>query len=153
MFQILQLEPPGKLYEVFAGWGLTKVLVTDNGSQLVSNELLKFLTRNGIKHLTSPPGHPQSNGSAENSVKTFKAGLKKQLLSKKVNVPLVALISRYLLLYRNTPHCTTKISPSEAIFKSKLRIRLDLIRPADTKDKKRFTAETSSNGRDASWNK
>lgn len=92
-----------KLYETFARWGLPRVLVTDNGLQLVSDELNAFLRRNGIKHKTSPPGHPQSNGSAENSVKSFKNGLKKQLESRKVNVSLNVLISRYLLLYRNTP--------------------------------------------------
>lgn len=137
-----------KLYEISARWGLSEVLVTDNGSQLVSDELNIFLHRNGIKHVTSPPGHPQSNGSAENSVRSFKVGLIKQLESRKVNVSLNVFISRYLLLYRNTPHSTTKISPAEAIFKKKLRIRLHLIKPV-----KEIVSEhvKSTAARNVSW--
>lgn len=38
-----------------------------------------FVEKNGIKHITSPPYHPSSNGAAENSVKTVKNCIRKAL--------------------------------------------------------------------------
>ncbi|CAH1380427.1 unnamed protein product [Tenebrio molitor] len=61
-----------KLRDCFARWGIPKLLVSDNGRSLVATPTEEFLRRNKIQHRTSPPFHPQSNGAAENSVKTFK---------------------------------------------------------------------------------
>jgi Fe-S-cluster containining protein len=59
-----------KLRACFARWGISKLLVSDNGRSLVAPPTEEFLRRNKIEHRTSPPFHPQSNGAAENSVKT-----------------------------------------------------------------------------------
>jgi hypothetical protein len=44
-------------------------------------------------------------------------------------------LQKLLLHYRITPHCSTNISPSELVFKKKIRSRLDLILPENTKPK------------------
>lgn len=57
-----------KLKEVFFGFGLSAI-VSDNGTPFTSSEFSKFCELNSIKHLTITPGHPSSNGAAENTVK------------------------------------------------------------------------------------
>ena len=52
--------------------------MSDNGSNFVSSEFKSFLQKNGIKHITSAPYHPSTNGLVERAVQTFKQGMKKQ---------------------------------------------------------------------------
>ena len=65
------------LRRIFATFGLPEVVVTDNGPSLVSDEFEAWLKRNGIRHKTSPPYHPATNGLAERAVQTVKRGVKK----------------------------------------------------------------------------
>ena len=112
------------LRRIFATFGLPEVIVTDNGPSLVSEEFEAWLKRNGIRHKTSPPYHPATNGLAERAVQTVKRGVKKMksgTLSDK--------IARFLFAYRNTPHSTTGVSPAELLMGRKLRSPLDLLKP------------------------
>lgn len=114
--------------ECFARFGLPKIVVTDNGPQFSAVEFSKFLSQNGIKHLTSPPFHPATNGLAENTVKSVKSGLKKALFdSRNREVSFETLLNRYLFNYRNSIHATTGFTPSSLVFKQKVRTRLDLL--------------------------
>jgi transposase InsO family protein len=40
-------------------------LVSDNGLQFTSAQFSDYMKQAGIVHITSPVGHPQSNGQAE----------------------------------------------------------------------------------------
>ena len=60
---------------VFAKYGMPDVLVTDNGPQFASGEFAVFAKTWMFKHITLSPYHPQSNGKAENAVKTVKCCL------------------------------------------------------------------------------
>ncbi|KAF2890165.1 hypothetical protein ILUMI_16008 [Ignelater luminosus] len=71
-----------KLRETFARFGLPKLLMSDNGPQLVSKELEEFLAKNGIRHVTSPPFNPACNGAEENTVKTFKKAIQAALVDQ-----------------------------------------------------------------------
>ena len=50
---------------IFSTHGLPEMLVTDNGSVFTSTQFKQFLKQNGIRHVTSAPYHPASNGLAE----------------------------------------------------------------------------------------
>lgn len=81
----------------FANQGLPEVLVSDNAPCFVSDEFESFLSRNGIKHLTSPAYHPSSNGLSSNgltkrAVQTFKEGMKK-LHGDSIQTPVAVLVS------------------------------------------------------------
>ena len=100
------------------------MLVTDNGSVFTSAEFKQFLKQNGIRHITSAPYHPASNGLAERTVQTFK-----ESLCRNTEGSMDTRISRFLLQYRCTPHSTTGISPAELLFGRRPRTLLDLIVP------------------------
>jgi len=58
-------------------FGLPETIVTDNGSCFVRAEFRHFLTLNGVKHISSVPFHPSTNGLTERTVQIVKKGLKK----------------------------------------------------------------------------
>ena len=51
--------------------------MSDNGTGFMSREFKDFVKANGIKHVTSAPYHPSTNGLAERAVQILKQGLKK----------------------------------------------------------------------------
>ena len=113
-----------KLRIMFAQFGIPEVLVSDNGTNFVSKESEEFMQRNGIKHITSAPGHPSSNGLAERAIKTFKNGL-----SRLKDGSITDKLSRFLFAYRNIPQATTGSTPAELMMGRRLRSPLDLVKP------------------------
>ncbi|XP_050745817.1 uncharacterized protein K02A2.6-like [Drosophila biarmipes] len=59
------------LSSIFAIEGYPKTMVSDNGPQLTADAFEEFCKRHGIKHITTAPFHPASNGLAERFVQTF----------------------------------------------------------------------------------
>ncbi|XP_062620772.1 uncharacterized protein K02A2.6-like [Saccostrea cucullata] len=114
------------LRTVFARNGLPSQIVSDNGPQFTSEEFANFTRGNGIKHLTSAPYHPSTNGLAERFVQSFKMSLKS---SKKENGSMVKKLSNFLMAYRNAPQCTTNESPAKLFMGRNLPSRLDLMKP------------------------
>ena len=115
------------LREVFSRQGLPEILVSDNGPQFTSTEFQEFCALNGIRHRTSSPYKPSTNGQAERVVQILKTALKQAHLTG-TNVDTV--LPRYLLRYRNTPHSTTGESPAVLLMERRLCTRLDLLTPS-----------------------
>ncbi|XP_039755530.1 uncharacterized protein K02A2.6-like [Pararge aegeria] len=114
-----------KLKEIFSRFGICRVLVSDNGPPFSSEEFKLFLKNNGIKHVTSAPYHPASNGEVENAVRTVKRSLKKADVEK---ICIFSFLHRFLLDYRNSIHGTTGDTPARLMFGRHLRSRLDLLK-------------------------
>lgn len=92
------------LRKFFATFGLCQVLVTDNATCFVSKQFEDFCVANNIRHKTSPPYHPQSNGIAERSVGIAKNNLKKYLTEgRDRNVCLSNQIQNFLFKQHSTP--------------------------------------------------
>ena len=60
------------LMATFSRFGVPVSLVTDNGQCFASSEFAKFVDQWNFQHITSSPRYPQSNGKAENAVRTVK---------------------------------------------------------------------------------
>uniref|UniRef100_A0A3P9IGQ4 Gypsy retrotransposon integrase-like protein 1 n=1 Tax=Oryzias latipes TaxID=8090 RepID=A0A3P9IGQ4_ORYLA len=115
------------LKSIFARLGVPDELFSDNGRQLVSQEMEDFSTAWDFKHTTSSPTFPQSNGQAERAVQTVKNLLKKAQDSG--GDPYLALLE-----YRNTPLDGVGLSPAQLLLgrrlKSKLPVSKALLQPA-----------------------
>ncbi len=111
------------LRSIFARFGVPTQLVSDNGPQFIADEFKDFLRNNGIKHITSAPYHPRTNGLAERFVQSFKTAMKKE------GKPQGQQLQQFLLTYRTTPHRTTGETPAKLLMGRNLRTRLDLIKP------------------------
>nr|VZI35411.1 unnamed protein product [Spirometra erinaceieuropaei] len=88
-----------KTEELIARYGIPTEIVTDNGTQFTSSIFQQLCQKWGIRHVTSPPFHPQSNGQAERFVDTFKRAMKKMWNS---GVKLEYL-NTFLFAYRTNP--------------------------------------------------
>ena len=99
-----------ELRVLFAQFGLPDTKVNDNGTCFVSAEFKAYLTKNGIKQITSAPYYPATNGMAERAVQIVKQGLKK-ITQGNIRTHL----AKILKAYRITPHSTTGLSPAEML--------------------------------------
>ena len=94
---------------LFARYGVPDTLVTDNGPQFSSAEFVTFTKVWSFEHCTSSPHYPQSNGKAENAVKTTKRLFTKCRESRQSEY-------RALLHWRNTPTEGIGTSPAQRFF-------------------------------------
>ncbi|XP_052747502.1 uncharacterized protein K02A2.6 isoform X1 [Bicyclus anynana] len=121
----------GHLRNLFATHGICETLVSDNGTSFVSQEMKLFLESNKIRHVTSAPYHPATNGLAERMVQTVKDKL------RKIHGPWEVKIPNMLLGLRVTPCSSTNKSPSELLMNRRLRTVMDTLHPDNIQHKNR----------------
>lgn len=102
------------LKKIFSRFGIPEKVISDNGPQYASSEFRKFAKEWGFDHRTSSPGYPQSNGKAENAVKTCKLLMKKALEGK-------VDFFKSLIDWRNTPSAEIGLSPAQRMFGRRIR--------------------------------
>lgn len=105
------------LQKFFAREGVAQVLVSDNGTHFTAAELQTWLKSIGCNPIQIAPRHPQSNGLAENFVRTLKQAVKAS--SPKSISELHRCIDTFLLHFRNARHATTGKAPAE-MFKGRV---------------------------------
>ncbi|XP_050072320.1 uncharacterized protein K02A2.6-like [Anopheles maculipalpis] len=117
---------------IFARFGPPVTLVSDNGTQFTSEVFKEFCERNGIRHIRTPPFHPQSNGQAERFVDTFKRALKKIRVG---TTSLEEALDLFLQTYRSTPNpVLDQRTPAELMIGRTSRTVHHLLRPPATSD-------------------
>ena len=105
----------------FARYGVPAGLRTDNGSNLVSSEMEKYLEEMGIVHHCNTPLWPRANGEVERQNRSL---LKAMRVSQAEGKDWRLELNKFLLAYRSTSHTTTGVSPAELFFKRKLTTKL-----------------------------
>lgn len=106
----------GIVEHVFLIFGLSKIILTDMGTEYnntIFNEILKILN---IEHTTSTPYHPQTLGGVERSHKTLNEYLRTYLLDN--NNEWDTYIKYFAFCYNTTPNSTfnCQFSPFELLF-------------------------------------
>lgn len=112
------------LRRLFATHGLPDAVVSDNGPQFTSAEFREFLEANLIRHVTSAPFHPSTNGQAERMVRTTK-----EALSRIVQGDWSRRLADFLLQQHVTPHSSTGRSPAELLMGRRVSTMLDRLHP------------------------
>ena len=101
------------LKELFAEHGIPEEIRSDNGPQFASHLFAEFTKDWNIKHSTSSPRNPRSNGQAESAVKIVKGLLTRAKCSGQD--PYLALLA-----YRSTPVDSHLRSPAEMLYQCAL---------------------------------
>ena len=109
------------LEQIFATHGLPNTVATDNGPHFIASVFKEFLHANGIKQRRKTPLWPQANGEIERQNRSI---LKRLKIAQVEGQDWKQALRTYLVAYRNTPHCTTGISPAELLFGRTLRTKL-----------------------------
>ena len=115
------------LDQLFDWFGPPQTLVSDNGPPFTSYHMQKFYHRYGIKHVTTAPYHPASNGIAERFVRSFKDAMAKAEHSGQTDK--VAAVRSFVRAYRWTPHTSTGLAPANMMLRHSVRTDLDRMRP------------------------
>ncbi|XP_033108934.1 uncharacterized protein K02A2.6-like [Anneissia japonica] len=106
----------GKVKSQFARHGIPECVISDNGTQFTSELFSQFSKKWNFQHKSSSPGYAQSNGKAENAVRTAKRLLKKAKADRKD--PYLAILD-----LRNTPDQDGS-SPVQKLMSRRTRNRL-----------------------------
>ncbi|CAB4000900.1 Uncharacterized protein K02A2.6, partial [Paramuricea clavata] len=109
------------LNRIFATHGLPRRIISDNGPPFQSEEFRHYMITNGITHHKITPLWPQANAEAENFMKPLTKCLQTAVIDNKDWKEELQL---FLLNYRATPHCTTKVPPATALFGRNIRRKL-----------------------------
>lgn len=119
-----------KIVEAIGRFGQVGAIVSDNGPQFTSDLFRKFCAKRGIKHLTTAPYSPMSNGLAERFVDTFK-----RAISKFPSFDFEAMHD-FLRDYRATSHPSTPNgqSPAELMLGRKMTLPLNALLPPSKHD-------------------
>ena len=115
-----------ELVQVFSRVGIPEEILTDQGTNFMSQllaEVYKFLR---IKPIRTSPYHPQTDGLVERFNKTLKTMVRKMAISEGRDWD--TLLPYVLFAYREVPQASTGFSPFELLYGREVRGPLDVLR-------------------------
>lgn len=104
--------------------GIPKVLVTDNGSNFMSNVFKETCKLLRIKQISTTSYHPQANGQVERSHRTLVEYLR-NFINRDMN-NWDTFIPYACFVYNTTPHVSTNFSPFELLYGRKAELPTSL---------------------------
>ena len=118
-----------RLKKCFATHGYPEVIVTDNAPNLISIDIEEFCEENGIKHHKATTYWPQGNSEIERFYRTLSKFVKTTHSEGRC---WQEEVDSFLLLYRNTPHSTTSVSPAMLLMNRELRDKIPSARKQES---------------------
>jgi len=109
------------LIYLFSNFGVPNTIVSDNGPQFTSETFSSFCNEWGVRHRRVTPYHPQANSEIERLFKTVLKPIKAAVAEGK-HWP--TEMRKFLLNYRNTPHCSTNKSPASLLLSNPIRDKI-----------------------------
>ena len=106
-------------------------MLSENGTQLTSQDFENFIKTLGVKHIPTTTHHQISNGQAERYIQTVKNGLESNYCNNKT---LKERLIDFLPLNILTPHTVINQAPAEMFIGRNIRTRTDGIKPHRTMD-------------------
>ena len=123
---LTSLSTISALRSIFKFVGLPVCIVSDNGTNFVSQEFTSFLRDNYIRHVTTPPGHHQSNGQVERVIQEFKLFLSKSNVVSTTSTTDRQRRTIEFCLSHNTSPMSNGAVPNAFVFLKPLRTRLSV---------------------------
>ena len=110
-----------RLEKHFTRHGIPQTLRTDNGANLVSEEMAEFLKEMGVKHKKTIPLWPRANGEVERQNRSLLKAMRAAQAEGKL---WQRELQKFLIAYRSTPHTTTGVSPAWLLYGREIRTKL-----------------------------
>ena len=101
---------------IFPRHGIPDIVRSDNGPPFNSCDFALFSEYLGFRHQRITPFWSQANATAECTMASLKKIMQTAHIEGK---PWQQELNKFLRNYRATPHCTTGVSPAEALFNRK----------------------------------
>uniref|UniRef100_A0A8C1PVR7 Integrase catalytic domain-containing protein n=1 Tax=Cyprinus carpio TaxID=7962 RepID=A0A8C1PVR7_CYPCA len=114
------------LIQLFSRVGFPKSIVTDQGSNFMSELLKQVYKLFGIKGVRTTPYHPQTDGLTERFNQTLKQMLRKFVVDKSDDWD--QWLPYLLFAYREVPQASTGFSPFELLYGREVRGPLVLLK-------------------------
>ena len=120
------------LVDIFSRVGIPEEILSDQGTQFVSDCMKEVSRLLSIKQLTTTPYHPMCNGLVERFNGTLKSMLKKLCNEKPKQWH--RYINALLFAYREVPQESTGFSPFEILYGRTIRGPMQILKELWTKD-------------------
>ena len=112
-----------KVVDVFARFGIPETVLTDQGTNFVSQLLKELYRLLGVTVIKTSPYHPQTDGLVERYNRTLK-----EMLRRVIEQDRRELLPYVLFSYREVPQESTGFSPFELIYGRDVRGPLDALK-------------------------
>ena len=114
------------LFSIFSRVGFPREMLTDRGTQFMSDVMKEVSRLMSIRHLTTTPYHPACNGLVEKFNGTMKQMLKKMCEERPTDWD--RYLDALLFAYREAPQASTGFAPFELLYGRDVRGPLMIVR-------------------------